>query len=411
MTVNSTDNTTGIAAEAGVLEVECLDNLDDLMLARREWDSFIEDTGGDIYFITAWIQSWWKYYGEGRKLRCFLVRENGRVVAALPFCIFRLWVGPVPLNIARFVGADFTIPVFSPAIERDYEERVLSTILTWLTEKERCDAVSFSPLSGDSPIVGVSQNLCAGSGSFRLARLESRGPHTTFELPQNFDDYLAALKKRQRSNYRRDVKQLSKNFQLETRIISGREAIQKFDDFVEMHGAQWNEVGSPGHFGDWPDSEGFNRDLVEEMADAGYARFYEILGDGKVLSIQYSFVIGDKCYWRLPARDPDPELQKLGLGRIGLVKMLESIIGEGVRHVEAGPGHYEYKVKHGGRELPLQHLVFTPSSLISRLKTGLLLRWADVLHLFYYRIWINKISARLGVQRGSLWRSWIRTRL
>ena len=52
-----------------------------------------------------------------------------------------------------------------------------------------------------------------------------------------------------------------------------------FDRFLELHAAHWAEQGKLGHFGDWPDSEAFNRDLIARMATTGRARFYEIAGD------------------------------------------------------------------------------------------------------------------------------------
>ena len=84
---------------------------------------------------------------------------------------------------------------------------------------------------------------------------------------------------------------------------------------------------------------------------------------------------------------------------------------ENVRSIEAGPGHYEYKVKHGATEYPLRRLVVCRNRSVCRLKTSALIVWSEVLHFFYYRIWFIKIAPRLGLHPRPLWRAWIRTRL
>ena len=155
----------------------------------------------------------------------------------------------------------------------------------------------------------------------------------------------------------------------------------------------------------------FNRDVVQRLARKDQARLYILVGDGELLSIQYSFVLGDRCYWRLPARCPDPEYEKLGLGRIGLIKMLESLINEGIRLVEAGPGHYDYKISSGGEEFALRRLIVTRSSMFARRKTQLFLLWSDLINLIYYRIWFLRIAPKIGFFKFPLWRTWIRTRL
>ena len=93
------------------------------------------------------------------------------------------------------------------------------------------------------------------------------------------------------------------------------------------------------------------------MASTGRARFYEVAGDGRVLAIEYCFVLGDRCYWRLPGRDPDPELEKLRLGRVSLTEMFRMLIETGHTMVEGGPGHYDYKLRLGAEEYSLRRIV------------------------------------------------------
>jgi CelD/BcsL family acetyltransferase involved in cellulose biosynthesis len=251
----------------------------------------------------------------------------------------------------------------------------------------------------------------AGAGPYRLVRSDSTGPHTVFRFPGSFEAYLAGLSKSQRSDYRRFMRQLGKKRELSWRVVSGEEATSYFDTFLELHAAHWRPEGKLGHFGDWPQSEAFNRDLIRRMADTDRVRLHEIAGDGEVLAVEYSFVLGDRCYWRLPARVRNPELEKLRLGRLSLAEMFRVTIESGQAMVEAGPGQYEYKRRMGAEEHELRRVVISRPSAWSRRRAALLLRWANLLHLLYYRGWFLKLRPRLGLPRRRLWGPWIRTRL
>ena len=147
------------------------------------------------------------------------------------------------------------------------------------------------------------------------------------------------------------------------------------------------------------------------LAPTGRARFYEIASAGRTLAVEQCFVFGDRNYWRLPARDADPKLDKVGIGRVSAVELFRVILDEGQTLVEAGPGHYEYKMRLGAEEHPLRRVVISCASASARWRTALLLRWADLLHLVYYRGWFLKVAPRLRLKRRALWRPWIRTRV
>ena len=106
-----------------------------------------------------------------------------------------------------------------------------------------------------------------------IVRDAPAGPHILFNLPSNFDLYLAGLEKRQRQNYRRDKNLLDKNFEMRGDVLKDPlETLAAFLEFKTLHTSQWEEEGKSGHFGDWPDSEAFNADLANELSRLGRFR-------------------------------------------------------------------------------------------------------------------------------------------
>jgi len=405
----SSESQTSIAVDP--LSVTIIGSFDELATVAKEWDDFVARSGSDIYFVFDWLEAWWTYYGKDRGLRCFLIRKNGAAVAALPFFTQSFGSGPLRLKIARFVGADFTVPVFLPAIEKGHEIEVLAYVFEDLFSIERCDCVNLSPLSDASLITNATREICAGNDNYEITRDDSINTHTFFTLPDSFAGYLKQLSKKAGINFRRNLRGLSRLYELESRIFSGTDAIDHFDEFVKLHGAQWAGTGKLGHFGDWPESLAFNRDLVERLGKRDLVQIHGLIGSGETLALQYIFVFADRSYWRLPARQSGAEIEKLGLGQIGLLKMLEALIDQGIKHAEAGPGHYDYKISYGGQESALRRLIVTRSSTFTRHKAHLFLLFFDLIHLIYYRIWFLKIAPRIPFLKFPLWRTWIRTRL
>jgi CelD/BcsL family acetyltransferase involved in cellulose biosynthesis len=401
----------GVSARvASDLRIERIASLEDLDRVREEWDGFVEQSGSDIYFTVDWLQAWWTHYGRGRAFHGFILWDGARMVGVLPFSVQRVWAGPVTVRLAKFVGADSTLPVFTPAVADGFEESVVRAALELLFDDAGCDAVSLSPLSGLSRVPEAAERAAAGD-TFRLVRSDSPGVHTVFNLPGSFDEYLRSLSSSQRKSLRRYLRKLNSRHEISFRTVTGDEAIANFDRFAELHAAYWRQRGKLGHFGDWPAGADFNRDLIARMAARGRARFYEVAGDGRVLAIEYCFVLGDRCYWRLPARDPDPELAELCLGRVSVAEMFRILIETGHRMVEGGPGHYDYKLRLGAEEHSLRRIVISGRSGPSRWRTALLVRWADLLQLVYYRGWFLKVRPRLGLPPRHLRRPWIRTRI
>ena len=397
------------APTASGLRIDHVHSLEDLDRVRDEWDSFVEQSGSDIYFTVDWLQAWWTHYGRGRTFHGLIARDGARMVGALPFSVQRVWAGPVPVRLAKFVGADSTLPVFTPAIAEGFEEPVVRAALESLFDDAGCDAVSLSPLSGLSPVAEAAER--AVGDAFGLVRSDSPGRHTVFNLPGSFDEYLQSLSSSQRQIHRRYLRKLNSRHEISFRTVTGDEAIAYFDQFAELHAAYWRQRGKLGHFGDWPAGADFNRDLIARMAAKGRARFYEVAGDGRVLAIEYCFVLGDRCYWRLPARDPDPELEELRLGRVSLAEMFRMLIETGHRMVEGGPGHYDYKLRLGAEEHPLRRIIVSAGGASARWRAALLVRWADLLQLAYYRGWFLKLRPKLGLPPGRLRQTWIRTRI
>jgi hypothetical protein len=138
-------------------------------------------------------------------------------------------------------------------------------------------------------------------------------------------------------------------------------------------------------------------------------RFYRILADQQVVSSQFTYVFGHTAYWRLPARVITPEWDRLGLGSMGLVKKIEASICEGLLTVEAGRGHYAYKLEFGGREWPLRTVQFVRRGPGVSARVRFFRAFASMLDLVYYKALFARLAPRMPALQHPLWPVWIRS--
>lgn len=378
-----------------------------------EWRALAERTGVEIYLSPDWFVPWWKHFGEARKLACLVARENGILVGILPFCIETIFLGVLPVRIARLAGTDPHCIVFTLPVEPKFTSSLLQTAFDYLLNTRRCSAISFTPVSERANFLTTLQDLALADSHFKITD-QPDGSHVLFDLPDNFADFLTTrLSKKRRSQFRRDLAGLERHFSMQ----HGRSipSPAEFDDFVTFHNQQWRAVGKGGHFSDWPDSTSFYSDVAARSNASQGTQIFRLDGAKGPLASQLALMSGNICHWRLPARSLDLEAERLSAGKVGLVVMIQQLIDDGIRTIEAGRGEYSYKLVYGGENVPVHRIVVSASTWFARARLTMIFAWTDLLNLLYYRIWFLKLAPRLhrltGGKPRPLWRSWIRTRL
>lgn len=400
-------------APAGTsVRAETFTSFEQAQAIAAEWDALVARLNGSLYMTFDWCRIWWRHYGTGRELRVIALRVGDELTGVLPLFVERLRSPLGRTRVAKLVGSDSTLAMVDPPLRPEIAAEGFEIAMRLLFEADRADVVHIGPFSSAIPqLDGLRAATEAVADIAKVAREAEPGAHTVFELPDGFDAYLQSLSKNQRSNYRRNVNKLKKAFAFEVDVISGGPALQpELEAFMEMHQAQWQAVNKLGHFGDWPSSREFTRDLVEALAPAGRVRLVRLVADDEVVSYYFSFAFDGTYYWRLPGRLTDEKWDQYALGRVGLMKMMEVAAAEGATAIEAGTGRYEYKEKLNASTVPLASITISRRSPVSRARVRATLLFGDLLDRGYYRLWYLRVAPRLGLRRRALWRSWIRRR-
>lgn len=384
---------------------ETFDGLDYL---RSPWDEVVLQTSKSIYMTYDWVRLWWKFYGEP-ELKLFVFAAGERLVAIVPIYIETLGWGPFRLRVARLVGANIPPKVFNPPVSRWYAEEVLAEVVRQTTGSG-CDLLSFGPVCVSEGWDTHFHTVCTDASRQCVQANSALGVHSFFELPRNMDDYYSALSANERKNRRYYLRRLEKEYDTRVETISDPAMVlEEFDRFAELHKRQWVAQGLSGHFGDWPSALEFNRALVEAHGNLGRVHFIRLVANGEVISSHYTFRFGDRSFWELPARVVGPKWDRLSLGQTSVLIKVSQSITDGIRHMEAGLAHYDYKVRQGAKEYPVVTFRVVAMGVLARARFA----WFSLLRtcvcIVYHKIWYRRVMPKLpALFRRPQWRWWLR---
>ena len=402
------------ALEHKRIDVTVHSSFEDLSNIQAEWDQFVEVVGSDIFLTYDWCKTWWKYYGKGRDLKVFIFRDSKNLIGIIPLFFEKLWLGPIFVRVGKVVGSDFTLSQFSLPLAVDYISAVTEKF-SELLSKEKWDIVHIGPLAGlyeHSDKLMCEFNRCADDSHSVL--LKNRNVQTYYKLVENGKDHLASFRKKGRRDIKRSYNLLNMMFQRKDGNLVSYHATEQdlneiFEGFVQTHQQYWQGLGKAGHFGDWPDSFDFHREVAESQLKHDRLRLMASKWGDCNLGYEYAYKFGGKYFAILNSRLGSKELTKIGLGKVLFGEQVKYALGENVRYIDSMQGKYSYKLHLGGKLFEIKSLYLIPKKRIVRARVLLFRLFSRILNLLYWKIWYCRISPKLGVNPGPLWRIWIRS--
>ncbi len=378
-----------------------------------DWKALSSATAGGIAATWEWCRCWCRQYLGSRALRVFAFPHGDSLGALLPMVVDELGIGVLSIRLGRLVGADSVLDHCDPPVLGVLAaDAVVETVKT-LVKSDQCDVVTIGPLPAYHPIVAAAQSIRTRLAPWAvLWRCVANGVFTRIELPASFDDFLSELARDERKAYRRRLARFVADQQGTVEVITEPETLAaEFPQFVTMHAEQWRASGKLGHFGDWPGSVAFHHQLLRALSAQRAAWLIRVSAAGKPVAYQYVLCSPNQARAFLLARTLDAKLQPYSVGTIAFYAGVERAIEEGKRVMDVGRGHYDYKLRHGAKEVPLCSFLWVRRSLRSKLSARAFLAASRALHKAYYCLWFCRLAPRLPMPRRPLWQSWIRMRV
>lgn len=391
------------------------DSFADAEPQREEWDALVERVGGDLFTTFDWCSIWWKHFGHGRRLELHTARHGDDLVAVLPFFRETIRWGPVGLRVVRVVGCDHGVTTCNVAIEPQWIEPTARLLLEALESGGSWDLLHIGELPGyaeNAPLLAEALRKCPQTGDVIFG--ENEYPQNVFDVPGDYESYLAGLSTKERRNVRRDERQLEQADGAVRLKPNGENELRcAFDDLIALHRTQWAARGRLGHFGDWPGVEEFHRDVAKALSARRRLAFVEVRAEGRVLASEYAGRFGRRLHWIIGGRSEEVT------SRIGFCALVRNAIRDGATVIDALPGSYDYKRRLGAKTLGVKTMTVRPRSGRGRMRIALVRGTTRLVSLAYHRLWYWHLAPwlrtrfprrRLPLLRSGLWERFLRAR-
>lgn len=347
------------------IELQVFSSFTELSDIQNEWDDFIESIKGEIFLTYDWCRIWWKYYGHRRNLFIFTFRYQERLCGILPLFLEKIWMGPFLVRTIKMIGSDFLPVALTIPIKEEFLHEVVHCFIDELRKRYRFDIMHIGPICGKyDSFDTLRKSLSETIDKNYHIRSKISDQQTYFKVANNWEEQVANLSYKQRSNMKRQYERvLKQGIRIESIPANEKNLSQVFDNFVQMHQSHWQELGYPGHFMAWPLSYEFHREVSSIQFDKRRLRLYEIRVDNKCLGYNYAYKFGETYYRFLYARTTQEAVSKYDFSKIDFAEMVKRALIENVKWFDSMRGEYDFKAKLGGETLPIKNLFIISNNI------------------------------------------------
>ncbi|GAB4272894.1 MAG: hypothetical protein Kow0092_28070 [Deferrisomatales bacterium] len=281
------------------------------------------------FILPPWLESWWGAFGGGARPWLRSVREGDRLLGVLPFVVRG--------DRAGFLGGpdlcDYQDVPAVPGREGD----VLAAAGAELARQ----GVRVLELDSVHERSGALKGLTDPSFPWPV-EIERVGVTVELELPPTWEDYLAALAKKERHELRRKLRRLHGAGTAAFRRVA-RPGPGDVEAFLRLFRASREDKAAFLE----PRREGFFRTLIARAAEAGLLRLFFLELEGQPAAAVLCFEHAGTVY--LYNNGYDPEWGRLSVGLLSKVCSVRDAIERGLARYDFLRGAEPYKMRLGGR--------------------------------------------------------------
>jgi CelD/BcsL family acetyltransferase involved in cellulose biosynthesis len=363
---------------------------------KDAWDEFAAREG-DVFCTFDWYETWWRHFGDGRRLEIHVFRDGEELVAILPLLRHTLWLAGIPLRMVQLVGCDHAVAMAGLAIQRAHIKPVMQKLVVSLTRTGPWNVLHLGPLGSYAANVPDIGHSCAAMPEVDAVIIGNRdGCQTVYSLPSTYEQYLRCMPGSERRNLGRCERQLAAEHEVELLVPRTADDVEEtLERLIDLHQALWKAKGRLGQFEEWPGFESFHRDMCRGQLEAGRLVLVQLNIDGRAVGVECGYAFGSRVHAVIRGYKPGDEWNRYSLGRMLHCGAVQQAIDGAAKLLDDGGGAFEYKHRLGGELGCTRSVVIVRRGAGARQRLWLAMRGAYFMFGFCRRIWIYKLR-RLG---------------
>lgn len=269
-----------------------IESVDGLMQLKGKWNALLERSETNTVFLTfEWIFSWWKCFGEGKKLFILVVMDGEKLIAIAPLMITSSKFG-ITIRKIEFIGTPLSnYNDFIISEECENKRTVLWDIYVYLLKKkDSWDVISLGEIPETSSTLNISEEILKNLDIFSAVFPDDICPTLVFEESQKEE----IEKKLNKRRIRRKFRSLSRIGNLEhCHCRSTDEAMLLLDIFFQYHINRWKSTNTPSVFKD-ERYRVFYRELVESLLVKNWVIISFLRFNEKPIAFEFGFTYNNK---------------------------------------------------------------------------------------------------------------------
>jgi CelD/BcsL family acetyltransferase involved in cellulose biosynthesis len=338
-----------------------------------EWNQLLQASAAASAFLTfEWVSVWWRHFGRGRRLWIVTVRSGGELIAIAPFVRCPRRIRPPRLvPVLEFIGSAGTFGdhldlIVKAGREAEAAEAVADAL---------CGAglaIDLDGMSADSSAAGHLEAALARRGWVAGSEPADTCPFITLG-GVTFDDYLARLARKHRSNFRRGLRNLTGQFDVQFDLVTSEAAREEaFAALVRLHLERWQDRGGSGAFTTGA-QVAFHDELTRRFLDRGWLRLCVLRVRGAIAAVLYGMSYHGRFSFYQSGFDTSFQQHSIGLLTIGL--SIEQATREGSREFDLLRGTETYKFRWARETRQLRRFEASPPDVAHAIHRATVRAW------------------------------------
>lgn len=356
------------------MKITEINNYYDFLALKERWNDVLQRCDHTIFSTWEWLSTWWKHFGNNKKLVLLLAEENNEIIGIAPLMysihkMFGLRMGKI-----EFIGTPDSD--YNDFILTDKEEKCIKLFINHLNNlPEKWDCIDLTEIPENSKSLSF-----LGKISKNMKPIH-KCPYAY--LPKSYDTFLNGLKRKHRKELRRNLRRIDNNFKVDFVDYSG---IQSFFEgmnmFFGLHQRRWESRGFTGIFADQR-FRNFHVDIARSFSQKGWLGLFLLKLSGKPASAIYGFEYMSKYYAYLSGFDP--KYSTYAVGSLLFLHVIDKCIQEELVEFDFMRGAESYKDRWNTMTRWNRQVVLTRKGILIKLENWLYKQyWCQGKRLKYF---------------------------
>jgi CelD/BcsL family acetyltransferase involved in cellulose biosynthesis len=345
------------------MKIREINRLENFLALEKEWNNFLETVDPNPLFSEwEWLSTWWKLFGNNKRLLVLLAEENNKIVGIAPLMfsvddIYGFRIGKI-----EFIGTpdsgchDFILG--------EKREECIRLFIKYLDNYyEKWTYIKLSDIQETSKSIKLLTGL---SGNSRRIRVRMINDCPYISLPKSFDTFYSSLNYAFIKDIKRRQKRLQEKYSIEFKEYSNSEMVKSgMEILFNLHQKYWVSKGETGAF-DNPKFRNFYSDVASLFSEKGMLFLCSLLADGAPVAIVCGFRYRSKLWCVSFGREIS--FDRYGVGNLLILHVLKKFIEEGFTEFSFGRGDEAYKYRWNAQSRKNLEITLTKKGIIPQTK-------------------------------------------